>query len=396
MGDYKLALLGGTPIRSHDIAWPQWPQFDEREEAALKDVLHNTNWWYGDKVRDFEEAYAKFQDVPYCLTTTSGTTALEICMQALDIGPGDEVIMPPFTFFATASAVSRMGAKPVFVDIDDTWNIDVELIEAAITPNTKAICPVHFSGRICNMDRINEIAKKHNLYVIEDACHSWGASWNGKAAGILGDCGVFSFQAFKNLTAGEGGAMVTESVDIAGIMQSLINCGREEGGVWYEHYRFGTNARLGEFQAAVLSTQLERVPEQQALRVRNANLLDAGLGAIDGLTPQPIDERQTKHSRHIYCLRVDPETFGCSRERLVEAITAEGLPIGAGYPMPLYKQPAYVNTGDYTDVTCPVCEDLCYRSALWFSHQHLLGTEDDMNSIVDMFKKVKANVAELV
>lgn len=395
MGSSKLALLGGTPVRSQDSTWPKWPMFDDSEKSALIDVLEKTDWWYGDNVRNFEEEFAAFQGAPYCLTITSGTTALELCIQALDIGPGDEVIIPPFTFFATASAVSRMGAKPVFADIDDSWNIDPDQIEAVITSNTKAISPVHFSGRICDMDRINEIAEKHDLYVVEDACHSWGAKWNGKAAGILGTCGVFSFQAFKNLTAGEGGAIVTEDGELAAVIQSLINCGREEGGVWYEHYRFGTNARLGEFQAALLSTQLNRLPEQQATRVSNAAILDDGLSKIEGLTPQPIDKRQTEHSRHIYCLRVDPDTFGCSRERLVEAINAEGLPLGAGYPMPLYKQPAYVKTGDYDNVQCPVTEDLCYRSALWFSHQYMLAEEQDMHSIIEMFQKVRDNAADL-
>ena len=168
--------------------------FDDSEKSALIDVLEKTDWWYGDNVRNFEEEFAAFQGAPYCLTITSGTTALELCIQALDIGPGDEVIIPPFTFFATASAVSRMGAKPVFADIDDSWNIDPDQIEAVITSNTKAISPVHFSGRICDMDRINEIAEKHDLYVVEDACHSWGAKWNGKAAGILGTCGVSGIQ----------------------------------------------------------------------------------------------------------------------------------------------------------------------------------------------------------
>ena len=396
MSTHKLALLGGTPVRSHDTPWPAWPQFGTEEEDALKNTLHNTNWWYGDNVRDFEEAFAAFHGVPYCISMTSGTTALEIVMQTLEIGPGDEVIVPPFTFFATASAVSRAGAKPIFADIDDSWNINPDCIEQAITPNTKAIIAVHFSGRICDMDRINEIAAKHDLHVIEDACHSWGASWNGKATGILGHVGVFSFQAFKNLTAGEGGCVVTEAPNIAGIAQSLINCGREEGGVWYEHFRYGTNARLGEFQAAILNQQIKRLPQQQETRIRNAAILDEGLSQIEGLTPQPIDPRQTKHSRHIYCLRVDPEIYGCSRDRIVEAITAEGIPtIGGGYPMPLYKQPVYIATGQYDNTTCPTCEDLCYKSALWFGHNYLLGTEQDMHQIIEMFQKVKDNADEL-
>jgi dTDP-4-amino-4,6-dideoxygalactose transaminase len=393
---FNLALLGGTPLRSTDKTWPIWPQYGAGEREALLDVLDNTNWWYGEKVRTIEQEFAAYQGAKYCLVCTSGTTALEICLQAMEIGHGDEVIVPPFTFVATASAVSRMGATPVFVDIDDSWNMDPTKIEAAITPNTKAIIPVHFTGRICDMDAINAIAQKHDLLVLEDASHSWGAKWSdGQGAGVLGDCGVFSFQGFKNLTAGEGGAMVTNNPELAAKMQSYINCGRKEGGVWYEHHNVGTNARLGEFQAALLSAQLKHLPEQQATRIRNGEILDEELSKIEGITPQPVDPRQTQHSRHIYCIRVDQESFGCSRERMLEALNAEGVPVDAAYPLPLYKQPVYAKTGQYDDVSCPVCEELCYNSAIWITHQHLLGSESDMEDIIAIFQKVKDNVNEL-
>ena len=392
---FPLALMGGTPIRPADKPWPAWPQFDESDRNALLETFDSGNWWYGDRVAQFEREYAEFQGAKCCVTCSNGTVALELCVQAAGIGPGDEVIVPPFTFFATASAVSRLGGTPVFVDVDESWNMDVTKIEEAITENTRAIIPVHFAGVMVDMDRIMEIAEKHNLFVIEDACHSWGSKWKGEGAGTLGDCGVFSFQASKNLTAGEGGAMVTNDGELAALLQSLTHCGRIATASQLEYYNMGTNARIPEMQAALLSSQLKRMPEQNALRVKNGEFLNEALSKIDGLTMQPIDPRQTERSWHIYCLRIDPDVFGCSRDRAVEALNAEGLQIGGGYPMPVYKQPVYVEQGGFEDVSCPVCEDLCYRTAMWFRHSMLLGSDADMQDIVAIFEKVKAHASDL-
>ena len=393
----KLAVHGGTPVRAPEKLWPQWPVFDDAERTAVNDVLESGKWWYGERVAQFEREYAAFQDARFCVSCTSGTTAAEIAMQVIGIKPGDEVLVPPYTFIATASSVMRMGGIPVFVDIDESWCMNPSLIEAAITPKTKAIMPVHFGGRVCDMDAINAIAKKHGLAVIEDACHSWGAKYNGKGTGAIGLGGVFSFQVSKNITAGEGGAILSDDETFADACRSVSNCGRAKDSLWYGHTMLGTNARMTEFAAAILSAQLGRLEAQTVRREKNAAFLNAELGAIEGLVPQPGSNRITRRAYHLYCLRIDPKVFGCSREKLAEAAQAEGLPLGAGYAIPLYEQPVFAQYAgyDYSRCRCPVTEDLCRTSGLWFIHQVLLGSEQDMEDIVAIIKKIKDNAASL-
>jgi len=394
----RLAVHGGAPVRDESKRpWPKWPVFAERERAALLEVLDSGNWWFGERVRRFEQGYAAFQGAAQCISCTSGTTALEIVLQALGVQPGDEVITTPYTFVATASAIIRLKAIPVFVDVDASWCLNPELIEAAMTPRTKGIIPVHFGGRICDMDRVNAIAGKHGLFVLEDACHAWGGRWQGRGAGVLGKCGVFSFQHSKNITAGEGGAIVTDDEDFALLCRSLVNCGRDPVKGWYLHVNFGTNARLTEFAAAILEAQLERMDEQTNQRERNAAILNAALAGLEGLEPQPNDPRITRRPYHLYCLRIQPERFGCSRERFIEAARAEGLPIAAGYPMPLYKQPAFESAPfrDYSTCRCPQAEDLCDRSGMWLRHALLLGSEENMQDIIEIARKIKKYAREL-
>lgn len=394
----RLALLGGAPIRDEaKRPWPQWPLFGEEERKALLEVFDSGNWWYGPRVAEFERAYAAFQGAAHCISCNSGTTALEIAMQALGVQPGDEVIVPPYTFFATASSVARLGAIPIFVDIDESWCMNPDCIEAAVTPRTKGIIPVHFGGRVCDMDRINAIALKHGLFILEDACHAWGSRWNGHGAGVLGKCGAFSFQHSKNITAGEGGALVTNDADFANLCRSLTNCGRDPIKGGYTHYNCGTNIRITELAAAVLSAQLTRLDAQVATREKNAAILNDALSQIEGLIPQPGDARITRRSYHLYCIRIDAGRFGCSRERFIEAARAEGLPIGAGYAMPLYQQPFFTASKqyDYARCSCPVVEDLCAHSGMWFRHAMLLCSEDDMHEIIAIVRKVKANVSQL-
>ncbi len=392
-----LALHGGSPIRPADKAWPAWPVHDEAERQAVLEVLESGNWFRGDRVAKFEREFAEFQGGRFCVSCTSGTTALELILNAFDIGPGDEVIIPPYTFIATASAVVRMGARPVFVDLDASWCLDPNLVEAAITPRTKAIMPVHFAGRVCDMDALNNVAQEHGLALIEDACHSWGARWKGAGTGTLGDCGAFSFQMSKNMTAGEGGAIITNDEKLAERLTSISNCGRDAQGPWYHHVRIGTNARLTEISAAILSAQLTRLDEQNQLRDRNAAILNAALSEIEGLTPQPGSNRITKRAYHLYCLKIDAQAFGCSRERFVEAARAEGFPIDPGYPSPLYKQPALLACPghDYSAYHCPVVEDLCEKSGMWCTHPMLLAAEEDMEDIIRIVRKIKKNTAAL-
>jgi len=393
----KLAIDGGKPVRGPAKKWPAWPVWDDRERRGLNNVLESGKWWYGEKVREFEEKFAAFQKGKYCVTVSSGTTALETCLLALNIGAGDEVIVPAYTFVATASAVMRVGAKVVFADVNpDNYCIDAGSVAALVTPRTKAIMPVHFGGMMADMDVLGKIARKHDLRIIEDACHAWGTVWKGKiGAGAIGDCGCFSFQASKNITAGEGGAIITNDEKLAAACRSYTNCGRGANTPWYQHFLMGSNLRLTEFHAAILLAQLSRLPKHGARRAANAGMLNESLKKITGLYPVPDDRRVKPRSYHLYCLRFEPEEFGCSRAALIKAAQAEGLALAAGYPLPLYKQPAFLAQPGYKKVFLPGTEKLCNESALWFRHSLLLGTKDDMRDIAKIFSKIHAHASEL-
>ena len=264
--------------------WSTWPVHDEAEETALMQVLKSGKWWFGEKVQQFEAEYAAFQGSKYAVTCTNGTTAIEMALRALGVVEGDEVIVPCYSFIATASAVVTIGAIPVFADIcPDTLCINPDDVEAKITPATKAIVPVHVAGLIADMERINAIAEKHNLIVMEDAAHAWGSQLDGKGAGTLSRCGTFSFQESKNITAGEGGILVTDDPEIADLCRSFTHCGRAPGSAWYDHDFLGSNLRLTEFQAAILSAQLSRLQQQIATRERSAEILGSVLGDLDAI-----------------------------------------------------------------------------------------------------------------
>ncbi|MCC6145905.1 MAG: DegT/DnrJ/EryC1/StrS family aminotransferase [Candidatus Hydrogenedentes bacterium] len=392
-----LAVHGGTPLRPASKPWPKWPQISETDIAAVCGLLESGAWWYGPWVKRFETDYAQFVGAAQAVSVNSGTAAAEIVLQAMGIGPGDEVIVPPYTFFATASTVMRMGARPVFVDIDASWCMNPDLVEAAITPRTKAIMPVHFSGRICDMDRIMALARKHGLKVIEDACHAWGASWKGTGAGALGDAAVFSFQHSKNITAGEGGAITTNDEALADLCRSLTHSGRVMVNGNLEFHYAGTNARITEIQAAMLCGQLDRLEPQTQRRLETAPLLDAALETIDGLTPQPGDVRITRRAYHLYCIRFDAEAVGCTREQFIAACVAEGLPLRAGYTLPLYDQPLFQECRDYdySLCNCPVTEDLCASGGMWLPHALLLGNDEDIQDIIAILRKVAGHARAL-
>lgn len=407
----KLALNGGPKVRENK-SFPSWPVHNEREKKAVNDVLDSGNWWFGEKVAEFERKYADYHDAKFGITVTSGTVALRMALLGCGIGAGDEVIVPPYTFMATASAVLESNAIPIFADVElDTFNIDPRAIEAAITPRTRAIIPVHFGGLPSDMDAINAIADKHNLIVIEDAAHAWGTEWKGTKVGALRDMGCFSFQMSKNMTAGEGGIMITNKEDLADQARSFSNCGRRKGGEWYAHYLMGGNYRMTEIQAAILLCQLERLDEHVTIRERNGQFLDAALGDIPGIHVLRRDDRVNRRSWHLYCARYDEQELGVPRQKFLEAVRAEGVPFGPGYPIPLYKHqlftnqgegpgfcpvscPYYTNPVDYTKVTCPSTEEVC-NTALWLTQSILLGTEEDMQDIVEGVRKVVTNIDEL-
>jgi dTDP-4-amino-4,6-dideoxygalactose transaminase len=401
----KLAIDGGQPVRTLDF--PSWPVWGKAEEKLLLEVLHSGQWGMlnGGKVAEFEKRFSAFVGAKRALCVTSGTSALEIVLRALGIGPGDQVITTPYTFVATPSAAFLTGARPVFVDINpETYLLDPDQVEAAITEHTKAIMPVHIAGCPVDMDGMLELAQKHDLYLVEDACQAWGAEWNGQRVGALGDLGCFSFQASKNINAGEGGAIVTNSQEFAERCWSLHNVGRVRTGAWYQHELLGWNYRITEWQGAILLAQLGRLPEHMALRDDNAAYLSARLAEIDGLAPAKVDPRVTRHAWHLYMMTYQPDAFGgWSCERFIAALQAEGIPCSPGY-RPLNQMPALrralaeqagqVNAWESTEsalptfAPCPIAEDLCQRT-VWLKQTQLLGDHEDMDDIAEAVLKIQ-------
>ncbi|MCD4699185.1 MAG: DegT/DnrJ/EryC1/StrS family aminotransferase [Phycisphaerae bacterium] len=406
----QLAINGGK--KSCDHQWPGWPIWGDEERKGLNEVLESGQWWYGEKVRQFEEAFAAFQGARYGITACNGTVALEVVLATLGVGAGDEVIVPPYTFVATASAVLRVNAIPVFADIlPENLCIDPSDVERKITDKTKAIMPVHFGGHVADMDVLDGLAAKRGIPVIEDACHSWGSQWKSKGTGAIGRCGVFSFQASKNISGAEGGIILTDDEDLAERCRSYTNCGRKKDKPWYEHYMLGSNLRLTEFQAAILLAQLTRLESQTLKRQANAAILDEALKGTPGITVLTNDPRMTRRSYHMYAFRIRSDELGVSREKFIEALVAEGLPASMGYPIPLYKNPLCQKSGtgpafcptpcpyygrevDYTKVCCPVCEDVC-SDAVWLPQAFLLADEQAIRDAASAIKKVCENVGEL-
>jgi dTDP-4-amino-4,6-dideoxygalactose transaminase len=396
----KLAIEGGTPVRQEPF--PSWPIWDEREERQLLEVLHSGHWgvFDGIKVPAFARAFADYQQAKHGICVMSGTAGLEIGLRAVGIGAGDEVITTPYTFVATVFAVLTVGAIPVLVDIDaETFNIDVRQVEAAITPRTKAILPVHFAGQPADMDAILAIAEKRGLRVVEDACQGWGAEWSGRRVGALGDLGAFSFQASKNINAGEGGMVLTNDDQLEEIVWSLGNVGRSKDGLWYEYVREGWNSRLTEWQAAVLLAQLERADELCERRHRNAIYLTEKLSAIPGIFPVKTDPRVTRHAWHLFMFRYQSQAFGSlPREKFIEALQAEGIPCSPGYVIPLNHSLGLLEGLDRLRTfldnvppppSLPVNERMCKEEAVWFTQNMLLGGKRDMDDIVEAMAKIR-------
>jgi len=342
----------------------------------------------------------------------NGSVALEIALYAAGIEAGDEVLVPPYTFMSTIMSVLLVNALPIFVDIQpDTYCIDSHLIEKQITPNTKAIIPVHLAGMPCDMETIMTIASKHNLAVIEDACQAHLAEWKGQKVGGIGQIGCFSFQVTKNISAGEGGAIVSNDPAMMDYCFHFHTCGRSRGGKWYSHSYLGTNRRMTEFQAAILLAQLERVKDQMKIRSKNAVYLSQQLSQIPGISPLTVPQFVTTHAYHLYIFRYNAEIFGgAHRDSFVKALQAEGIPCSIGY-VPLYKEefmrkaiqapvfqkiygPARLNKY-FSNIHCPVTEKACNEEGVWIPQSVLLGTKEDMDDIVEAIQKIQKYKVEL-
>jgi dTDP-4-amino-4,6-dideoxygalactose transaminase len=414
----RLAIFGGTPIRNKPF--PSWPVSDKAEEDALMEVLRSGKWWryaYSEghdpvgspksKVAEFQETFAHFQGAKYGIACASGTAAIEVSLKALGVGPGEEVIVPAYTFVATATAVLMVNAIPIFADINyDTFNLDPASAESAVTGRTKAIVPVHFAGQAADMDAIMDIANRRNLLVVEDAAHGHGGAWKGKGLGSIGHAGTFSFQASKNMTAGEGGLIITSDEGSATLCESYTSLGRKSEAPWYEHHRLGWNYRMTEFQGAILLQQLKRLKAQNAKRRENAAYLTERLAGIPSITTLRTPEYATRHSYHLYMFRFDGTAFGAPRANFLAALEREGIPCSAGYAHPLYRNPMFLNRNFYPrncplscghsrqDLDYAMFEDLCpnaesaCREAVWLEHRLLLAAREDMDAIADAILKI--------
>ena len=396
----QLAVMGGTPVRTRP--YPAWPVWDQQDEQALREALHSGQWGElsGDTVERFEKSFARFQDARFCVAVVNGTAALRVAFRALGVGLGDEVIVPPYSFIATASAALEIGAFPVFADIDpQTYLLDPAAAEAAITPRTKAIVPVHVAGCPADLDAFRSLATRHGLGLLEDAAQAHGAHWDGRSVGALGDLGTFSFQASKNLNAGEGGAIVTNDEQLAETVWSLHNVGRVRTGAWYQHETLGGNERITAFQAALLLSQLARLPDQMARREASAAHLDGEMSRIDGIRPLYRDPRVTSHAHHLYIFHYDSTAFGgLTRDRFVQALQSEGVPCSGGY-RPLHRETAIRGAvavleqalgrvADPRAVSLPETERAC-AEGIWLPQNLLLGSLEDVHDVVTAVRKIQ-------
>ncbi|MDQ6707495.1 MAG: DegT/DnrJ/EryC1/StrS family aminotransferase [Acidobacteriota bacterium] len=360
---------------------PTWPISGERELELLTQVLESDRWGgHHEFAGRFEREFSAFQHCSEGVSACNGTVTLEMALEALKIGNGDEVIVPAISFISTATAVSRVGATPVFVDIEPySFLIDPERVEQAIGPRTRAIMAVHFGGPMADMDRLSAIAAHHGLKLIEDAAHAHGSEWNGRRAGSLGVAGSFSFQNSKVMTAGEGGMLTSNDADMMQRVRSIADQGRRPGGGWFFHYTLGTNYRMTAWQAAVLLAQLERLPEQNCLRARNAAILRELVLDAPGLTLQRIAPEARVHTNYLLLGRIDAASFGRTREQLQREMAEAGVPFTPFYPHVLYRNPLY-QTGGCRVEPCPVAE-ACITDAFWLPHRVLLGKEEDIRTI---------------
>ena len=410
----KLAITGGKALRKKPLT--RWPIATKAEAAALKEVLESTLWggqpFPGKHAAAFAEKFAQLHTAKYGQCVNTGTVAIQAALKAVGIKPGDEVIVPAYTWEGTVGPVLLVNAIPVFVDVDpDTYCLDAKLIERAITSKTKAILPVHLGMRFADMDEILRVATKHNLKVVEDCAHAHGGMWKGKGAGSMGDLGAFSFQTSKLITAGEGGVIITNNLEYMELVQSYINAGRASLTDKYKKRIIGFNYRLGEFQAAVLGAQLKRLPKEGVIRHRNMKRLESRLQKTEGIGLLKPDPRITRLAPYCYVFKfLADKAKDIPRAAFVAALQLEGVHCDGLFYEPVYKSSLFpVDATDFPALSwgrekpldlrnmysCPEAEKAAYREAVWFPHQHFLGTTKDVDDIADAIHKVLENIEEL-
>jgi dTDP-4-amino-4,6-dideoxygalactose transaminase len=410
----KLAITGGEPLRKSPF--PCWPTYTREEAIALDDVLASTKWggqpFPGKHALEFAKKFAEVHTAKYAQCVNTGTVAIQASLKAIGIKPGDEVIVPAYTWEGTVGPVLLVNAIPIFVDIDpETYCLDASKIEQAITSKTKAILPVHLGMRFADMDAILNIAAKHKLKVIEDCAHAHGGMWKGKGAGSMGDLGAFSFQSSKLITCGEGGAIITNNLEYFELVQSYINAGRASVTDQHKKRIIGFNYRLGEFQAAILGPQLERMPSQSAIREQNMKHFEHRMHSTPAIGLFKPDPRITRIAPYGYVIKYfSDKAKDIPRASFVAALQLEGVPCDGLFYEPVYKSSLFpVDSTDFPALSwgrekpldlrsmfsCPESERAAYQEAVWFPHQNFLGSTEDADAIVNAIHKVLENLDEL-
>lgn len=398
----KLAIDGGTPVFTSPVQVPAWPPADEETAELLKEIYLSHAWsFYGKHEVAFNEEFAAYTGAASCAMMANGTVTLEVAMQALGIGPGDEVIVPAYTWIATGTSVVVAGATPVVVDIDpDNLCIDPEKIEEAITPRTRAIIPVHLYGSMADMDKIMEIARKHGLFVIEDCAHAHGSLWKGKHAGTIGNVGSFSFQQSKTLASGEGGACITNDPALGEAMGRISHIGYQYGAVQGQASApppmgmISHNYRITEFQAAILRAQLKTLRADTEFRARNAEVLRKRLDAIPGIKVQAPGRCTDLQGYYVYAMTLDPACLkeGISRTEVCAALKAEGVSCGPGgwgnlmYQHRLWSIPENL----YRVVSYETAGDIVHNRLLTMSLTWLMLSDEETGKVAEAFEKVMA------
>ncbi len=414
----KPAILGGTPVRTKP--WPTWPVRGEQEKKYLLEALETSQWggfpFPQPMTRALGERFAAWQNARFGIPCSNGSISLEIALRVGGIHAGDEVIVPATTWIATGACAVHVNAVPVFVDVDPVnFCIDPDAVEAAITPKTRAIIPVHLGCSMADLDRLTEIARKHGLLLIEDCAHAHGSRWRDRGVGSHGDFGTFSFQSSKILTSGEGGLITTNDPILAQKTQSMVNCGRKSPEYSdFDGVMFGYNARMTELQCAVMLAQLERADELNARKTDNLAYLTSELDRVGGLKPVPVDPRETHRGIYQLILTYDAAEFGgLHRDRFLDALEAEGVEMDGIFYPPMPHHPAFQpRTEDYpmlrerygngfhdpavrARLRFPVAEEFALKTGCWLHYSYLIGEHGDVDDIVAAIVKIKEHAGEL-
>ncbi|HOA38374.1 MAG TPA: DegT/DnrJ/EryC1/StrS family aminotransferase [Flavihumibacter sp.] len=410
----KLAILGGTPVRQKE--WPKWPSMivDENMLTAITETTKSGNWsrinnMQNGTVARFERAYAALMGTRYCVGTGSGTQALSTCVEAMGIGPGDEVITSPYTDFGSVSAIIGSRALAVLADLDaDSFQLDPADVERKITQNTRAIMPVHIMGSACDMQAIMAIAKKHNLLVIEDACQANFAKYQGRQLGTMGHLGCFSFQASKQIACGEGGAVIGNDEALMEKVYTVQNHGTNRKGA---NVTIGPKYRMNELEGSILLAQLDKAYDRFTLRNKNAAYLTEKLKGLNGLTPQKQYPGAESSGYYLYALRYRKEAFGgAERSQFLKAVAAEGINLN-GYIKGLNREPwtdhilqlkSYQQLYSHArrklfkeQLVLPTCDQVTNEVIVLSGSGPLLGSVQDMDDIINAITKVYENKEQL-